>query len=107
MGEHGAWNDWTFIALVIVPTAISSVFAVYAASIGNPAISTKFKCFIVFYFVMESTFASFVLMLVNDDDAYHWWQWVQHLVLLGLLWTEHEALRMKNKHIRFMKMKCE
>ena len=90
--------------MVGLSSMISSAYATYAASMGNLAISTKYKCFIVLYFVMESTFASFVLMLVEDDDAYHCWQWVQHLVLLGFLWTLYQAMRMKKKHIRFMKM---
>ena len=102
--EHGIWTDLIVIILVIIPTIISILYATYYASNSNTAISTRFKYIIYAYFILQSIF-SLSILSITDNDVFQMIQLFYHLLLFGYLPLLNQAITVKQKQIKLMKMK--
>ena len=102
--EYDIWSDVTVTFLVVIPTAISTVYATYFAAMNNDAISTKFKCILYLYFVVESAFSLTILSIAGNDE-FQLLQFCHHLILLGYLCMLSEAIGRKQKQVHLMKIK--
>ena len=102
--ENGIWTDLTVTLLVIIPTAVSTLYVSYQASINNLAISPQLRYIIYGYFILESI-VSLSILTITDNDKFQLLQFVHHLILFGYLILLNKSMTLKRQQIRLMKMK--
>ena len=102
--ENDCWTDITVILLVIIPTAISSLYVSYDASINNSAISFTFKCVIYVYFILE-LLVSLSILAIEDNDKFQLINFMHHLILFGYLLLLNKSMIIKKQTIQMMKIK--